>query len=107
MNRICGTETTDTEGIIIYHDDDHKGVLHIQNRNNTIDFSIQSDKNETIITSSDLVLSTPCIRVSGWKHNMLYQDIIIDPEGRLVPRPSRDWLYLMVGVIMFTITYWK
>jgi hypothetical protein len=104
---MCGTQTTDTEGIIIYHDDDHKGVIQIQNQNNTIDFSISTTKEETIITSSDLIVTTPSIRVSGWKHTMLYQDIVINPDGKLVPRPSRDWLYLMVGVIMFTMTYWK
>ena len=107
MNRIRGIETKDTEGIVIFHDEAHQGVLVIQDRNDRTDFSISATKDHTIITSSELEVDTPTIRVSGWRHSFLYQDLVVNPDGKLVPRPPREWMYAIIGVMLFTLAYWK
>ena len=107
MYNITGNETDTLQGITIYHDELHDGILRIQLENSTTpDFSIQTTSYSTILSGNELVLDFKKIKINhiGDSENNI---ISISKNGTLSVTQTYEWIYFMIGMVVSFIIYYK
>jgi len=106
MNCIQGFYGDDSQGLVIRHDKDKLGLFSL-GTSNDVEFKLETRRGVSIVTSKELVLRVPLVRVPAWSNTFLPSYISVDSDGYLVQKTAYGYILMAaVSAAWFMSRWW-